>query len=366
MQASNGHTTVFKGNATHEVYFGSASLNYLNYVQMTGNGEILLTGETTGFTLTSDVTFADGSTISGSRELNFNGNTVTVSGDFIQKGTTVNVSGGNTNVAGTYYQPDGVLRIGTGKMHIDGNYELQNKDGSYSDGDLNMYSGGGLLDVNGDVIINTRAEANHQALGTLVIGGNLSVSAPYGGKGYRNCNGHATEFKGGKAHTVDFADKESYFNIIRLGIGDSLEFKGALSGITRGENPVITATPVDIASVSGMTVTGVKNGEGRITFSNGSDNISKTLIIGDTVKIDEPIVIPPVKPTIPEVTLLGDVNQDGNFGVIDIILMQKWLLNVPNTHLDNWKNSDFDNNGKINIFDLCLMKRAILNQRSEA
>ncbi|GEM_PF-2364185 len=366
-QAYNNHTTVFKGNAIHEVYFESPDYNYLNLVGMEDNGQILLTGGTTGFTLASDVTFANGSTISGSRTLTLNGHTMAVDGDFIQAGAlTVDTAKSNLNVAGTYYQPNGVLAIGTGQMHINGNYELQNQDGSYGGGELNMYSNGGLLDVDGNVIVNTTAEANYQASGTLVIGGDLSVSAPYGGKGFRSYNNHATEFKGGKAHTVNFYDKESYFNIIRLGIGDSLEFTGALSGIAQGSNPALAVSPAEIADVSGLTVTGIKKGEGKITFSNGAGNVSKTLLIVDTVQTDQPIVTPPVEPTIPEVTLLGDVNKDGSFSVSDIILLQKWLLNKPDTHLVNWKNGDFDNNGKINIFDLCLMKRALLNQRNEA
>jgi len=41
----------------------------------------------------------------------------------------------------------------------------------------------------------------------------------------------------------------------------------------------------------------------------------------------------------------GDVNADGKFNVADVVLLQKWLLAVPDTHL---------------AFDLCLMKRELL------
>ena len=61
-------------------------------------------------------------------------------------------------------------------------------------------------------------------------------------------------------------------------------------------------------------------------------------------------------------TPTGDVNDDGEFGVSDVVLLQKWLLAVPDTHLANWKAADFCNDNKLNVFDLCLMKRALLEQ----
>ena len=57
----------------------------------------------------------------------------------------------------------------------------------------------------------------------------------------------------------------------------------------------------------------------------------------------------------------GDVNNDGDFSVADVILLQKWLLAIPDTHLANWKAADFCEDGKLNVFDLCLMKRALIS-----
>ena len=288
---------------------------------------------------------------------------VVYNGNLYITGGTLDLDGYSLTVNGTVYQSGGVLQIGTGTAKITGNYELQNQSGIYGSGELNMFSSKGVLDVDGDVIINTTIEANHQDSGTLKIGGDLTVSNPYGGKGLQLYHNHVTEFKGGKAHIVNFENTDDYFNKIQLGIGDSLEFTGALSGIEQGSNPAIAVTPADIANVSGLTVTGIAKGEGKIAFSNGSSNISKTLIIGDVVDSDEPIVTPPVvEPTTPEVTLLGDVNEDGNFSVIDIILMQKWILNKPNTHLVNWKNGDFNNDNKLNVIDLALMKKALIKE----
>ena len=57
----------------------------------------------------------------------------------------------------------------------------------------------------------------------------------------------------------------------------------------------------------------------------------------------------------------GDVNADGDFNVSDVVLLQKWLLAVPDTHLANWKAADFCEDERLNVFDLCLMKRELIN-----
>ena len=59
-------------------------------------------------------------------------------------------------------------------------------------------------------------------------------------------------------------------------------------------------------------------------------------------------------------TVMGDVNGDGTFGVTDVILFQKWLLAVPDTVLANWQAADFDADGELDVFDLSMMKTALI------
>jgi len=59
---------------------------------------------------------------------------------------------------------------------------------------------------------------------------------------------------------------------------------------------------------------------------------------------------------------MGDVNDDGEFNVADAVLLQKWLLAVPDTHLVDWKTADFCNDNKLDVFDLCLMKRELIKK----
>jgi hypothetical protein len=63
-------------------------------------------------------------------------------------------------------------------------------------------------------------------------------------------------------------------------------------------------------------------------------------------------------------TLMGDVNNDGAFNVSDVVLLQKWLLAVPDTHLANWKVANFCDDDRLNVFDLCVMQSALIEQRA--
>ena len=62
-------------------------------------------------------------------------------------------------------------------------------------------------------------------------------------------------------------------------------------------------------------------------------------------------------------SLNGDVNSDGTFDVADVVLLQKWLLAVPDTNLVNWKAGNYCDDERLDVFDLCLMKRALLKKQ---
>lgn len=58
----------------------------------------------------------------------------------------------------------------------------------------------------------------------------------------------------------------------------------------------------------------------------------------------------------------GDVNADGALSVTDAVLLQKWLLAVPDAKLTDWKAADLCEDNIINVFDLHLLKRMLLEQ----
>ncbi|MDO4863368.1 MAG: RICIN domain-containing protein [Ruminococcus sp.] len=56
----------------------------------------------------------------------------------------------------------------------------------------------------------------------------------------------------------------------------------------------------------------------------------------------------------------GDVNADGELSVADLVLVQKWLLAVPETELADWQAGDLCEDGRLDTFDLCLMRSSLV------
>ena len=61
-----------------------------------------------------------------------------------------------------------------------------------------------------------------------------------------------------------------------------------------------------------------------------------------------------------ETSVIGDVNHDGKFDILDLIMMQKWLLAVPDATLTDWKAGDLQKDDIINILDFCKMKYVLI------
>lgn len=57
----------------------------------------------------------------------------------------------------------------------------------------------------------------------------------------------------------------------------------------------------------------------------------------------------------------GDVNNDGEFNITDVVLLQKWLLAEPDATLADWKSADLCEDGRLDAFDLCMMRRLLVN-----
>ena len=58
----------------------------------------------------------------------------------------------------------------------------------------------------------------------------------------------------------------------------------------------------------------------------------------------------------------GDFNGDNNFSISDVILLQKWLLGSTFTETADFKAADFCRDNVIDVFDLVLMRRELINQ----
>ncbi|MCQ2433813.1 MAG: beta-galactosidase [Oscillospiraceae bacterium] len=81
-----------------------------------------------------------------------------------------------------------------------------------------------------------------------------------------------------------------------------------------------------------------------------------------TVKFDNQNTLPTNRlELVPSDSVVGDVNADGVFTIADVVLIQKWLLTLPNVTLPNWKAADLCNDGQLNVSDFSMMKRLLLS-----
>ena len=56
----------------------------------------------------------------------------------------------------------------------------------------------------------------------------------------------------------------------------------------------------------------------------------------------------------------GDANRDGSFSIADLVLLQEWLQGQKNTRLYDWKTVDYCRDNSIDVFDLVLMRKALI------
>ncbi len=63
--------------------------------------------------------------------------------------------------------------------------------------------------------------------------------------------------------------------------------------------------------------------------------------------------------------IMGDVNGDGEFNIADLVLFQKWMLAVSDSELANWKAADFYEDERLDVFDLCLMRQALIEAEND-
>lgn len=89
-------------------------------------------------------------------------------------------------------------------------------------------------------------------------------------------------------------------------------------------------------------------------------NYGDDVYFGDTIKMLCLIVDDGgwIVPQLSEKEVLGDVNDDGEFNIIDLVMLQKWLVNAE--ELVNWRSGDVNKDNKVNIADLSQMKQMLI------
>lgn len=70
--------------------------------------------------------------------------------------------------------------------------------------------------------------------------------------------------------------------------------------------------------------------------------------------------IPPIMGGFPLPDPDGDINRDGKFGIADIVTTQRWLLGKKDIEVKYWENADLYMDGRIDVFDVCLMREKLI------
>ncbi len=63
-----------------------------------------------------------------------------------------------------------------------------------------------------------------------------------------------------------------------------------------------------------------------------------------------------------KIKVTGNINGDETFGVADVVTLQKWLLGAADVEIWNGAQADYNLDGKLDVFDLCLMRKKLVEQ----
>lgn len=280
-------------------------------------------------TWTESKTLSGNATVDGDLYLksyvNLNGYTLTVNGDLIQTKGEMHIGGGTLNVNGNYTVSDtGVLcmRSEDDAVNIGKDFTIKNNINHESKCSTSSFS-----------------KDYHFYAGILSIGGNFYQ---YNGKteteNFKSTNEHVVKFVGSGIHEINSESSNTSMHDIILTDGASISFNGSFGGFSMVSSCTFSSSKPTVAKISDNTVQSVSAGYA-------------TLKIDDKISIDLTV----------EEVVTGDANGDGKFTVADVVLLQKWLLAVPNVRLANWEACDLCEDGRIDVFDLCLLKRKLIN-----
>ena len=91
-------------------------------------------------------------------------------------------------------------------------------------------------------------------------------------------------------------------------------------------------------------------------------------LVGDPLPADEDITDPEEFPPVAGIPLPedGDIDGSGDLGVTDVVALQRWLHGDPEVHPVNLWAADLYPDGVIDVFDLGLMQKKLLETFNDA
>jgi arabinan endo-1,5-alpha-L-arabinosidase len=101
-------------------------------------------------------------------------------------------------------------------------------------------------------------------------------------------------------------------------------------------------------------LTGATDYKFCFTYNESTGTVSQNEYNGD---ITQKFILEPANPDDVE-AVVGDVNNDGGFGVADLVMLERYLLGARD-NLYNWQAGDLDNDGAITTYDLVFMRKLV-------
>ncbi len=137
--------------------------------------------------------------------------------------------------------------------------------------------------------------------------------------------------------------------------GDSVDI--AIDADSGYQISVESEAPATIAVVQENAAYNSVNNGAVYTAQPGNTTID---IAPDTPAAETPVTDNSGKAIEPDkVWNLGDVNGDRSANIADAVVLQRWLLNKPDSDLTEWTAADIYEDGKLNVYDLTLLKQLI-------
>ena len=272
------HKVVFTGKGEQTVEFQSSDNSGFNILLASNNPKLnIKAGSFASLEGTSNIgSFAQ------YKELDLNGNTLTLNGDMTQWGN-IKANAGTMNVKGNYLQSRNTLYIQNGRVNIAGDYRIQylSADGTYTyaGAALNMSDPAGYLRVRGNMTTQSSwtDSSNVLTAGTLELKGNFTQIP---GNGYSNnflCKDqHKVLFTGTGKQTVNFESSDnSGFNILLASNNPKLNVEKGSFATLEGNSTIGSFTQYKDFDLAGntLTVTGDMTQWGYIRANGGTLNV---------------------------------------------------------------------------------------------
>lgn len=138
--------------------------------------------------------------------------------------------------------------------------------------------------------------------------------------------------------------------------GDNVHFKMTMQYEKDGEPVYDTFAEKQAASGDWITISApyyeIPDGENHILYFE-TDSSKCDFYLDEVTVMKSDGSEPPQD-------IIGDLDNDGELRINDLVLLQKWILKTPGAVLENWASGDLNNDNILNSTDLILMRKLLI------